>query len=117
MANLSNHDQAWLQERLDNNPWLIDRLNDLVTKTSEPLAELHARYPAWAEQAKVERNRMSHGAKHSKLTGEEIMNLIDCTLIILSACLVLDIGLSSVECGRVFANHSRYVRLVRAARN
>jgi hypothetical protein len=55
---------------------------------------------------------MSHGDRPTTLTGDEMLKLIDCTLIILSACLVLDMGLSLAECRRVFLNHSRYVRLV-----
>ena len=55
---------------------------------------------------------MSHGDRPSTLSGDEMLKLTDCTLIILSACLVLDMGLSTVECRRVFVNHSRYVRLV-----
>jgi hypothetical protein len=112
LASLSEEDQAWLEERINNHPWLIDRLRDLVEKTSEPLVELHASYSGWAEQAKNERNRMSHGDRPTTLTGDEMLKLIDCTLIILSACLVLDMGLSLAECRRVFLNHSRYVRLV-----
>jgi len=105
-------DREWVAGKINNLPTLADRLSDLKQKTESALSDFHTRYPDWNESVREERNRLSHGSGPSTRSGEELYELTECTLVVLSAALLLDLGLSADECRQVFKNNTRHERLV-----